>query len=158
MNFPAKTEITMLNDTKELIQEKILDGLKIKKDDIINIQKRGDDVLVHVTSDAFKLISPNLSKIVEIDTRGVMVTCQAPDDSPYDFFSRFFAPKCGIDEDPVTGSAHCALAPYWAQILKKNSMFARQTSSRGGDVHVEVQGSRVIILGSAVFTLRGHLL
>jgi len=89
--------------------------------------------------------------------RGVIVT--APSDRPdADFLSRFFAPQSGVDEDPVTGSAHCALAPYWAARLGRTELVGVQASARGGLVRVRVLGDRVLLSGKAVTTVRGTLL
>lgn len=99
-------------------------------------------------------IDPRL--LQEIETRGVIIT--APSDEPgMDFISRFFAPAAGVDEDPVTGSAHCALAPYWAGRLDKNALVGFQASPRGGTVRVEVQGDRVQLGGKAVTVVKGTL-
>jgi predicted PhzF superfamily epimerase YddE/YHI9 len=92
---------------------------------------------------------------------GVIVTCQGAPDNLYDFYSRFFAPRYGIPEDPVTGSAHCALAPYWSHFFPgKCTFMARQASPRGGDiiVRLEKKTHRVYLRGGAVFTMRGKLL
>lgn len=86
--------------------------------------------------------------------RGVIVTAPGTD---VDFVSRFFAPKYGIPEDPVTGSAHCALAPYWASKLGKNRFIARQVSKRGGSLICEVKGDRVTIAGSAVTFMQAEI-
>jgi predicted PhzF superfamily epimerase YddE/YHI9 len=75
----------------------------------------------------------------------------------FDFVSRFFAPGLGVNEDPVTGSAHCTLIPYWAQRLGNNELIARQLSSRGGDVFCELRGDRVKIAGDAVLYLKGEI-
>jgi predicted PhzF superfamily epimerase YddE/YHI9 len=91
----------------------------------------------------------------QLPVRGIIVTARGTD---YDFVSRFFAPGSGIDEDPVTGSAHTALAPYWAARLGKSDMTAYQASARGGVVGVRVAGDRVILSGQAVTVLRGELL
>jgi predicted PhzF superfamily epimerase YddE/YHI9 len=88
--------------------------------------------------------------------RGVIVTARAAG-SEYDFVSRFFAPGAGVDEDPVTGSAHCALAPYWAAQLGREELVGRQASARGGIVRVRAKGKRVILAGQAVVVLRGDL-
>jgi predicted PhzF superfamily epimerase YddE/YHI9 len=80
------------------------------------------------------------------------------DGAAYDFVSRFFAPKFGIDEDPVTGSAHCALGPYWAERLGKTELTGFQASARGGVVHVRVDGDRTVLGGRAVTVSRGELL
>ncbi|WGZ94796.1 MAG: PhzF family phenazine biosynthesis protein [Candidatus Thiothrix putei] len=89
-------------------------------------------------------------------TRGIIVTAAAHG-TEYDFVSRFFAPAAGIDEDPVTGSAHCTLAPFWAERLGKNSLQAYQASARGGEVLVEWLGERVLLAGSAVTVFSGTL-
>ncbi len=95
--------------------------------------------------------------MARIDARGVIVT--APADSPdVDFVSRFFAPAAGVDEDPVTGSAHCCLAPFWAEKLERTELAARQISARGGDVRVRVEGARVKLFGQAVTVMTGELL
>jgi predicted PhzF superfamily epimerase YddE/YHI9 len=88
--------------------------------------------------------------------RGVIVTARssAPE---FDFVSRFFAPGSGIDEDPVTGSSHCTLGPYWSQQLGKSELTAFQASPRGGVVRVRLNGDRVILGGQAVTVLRGDL-
>ena len=88
--------------------------------------------------------------------RGVIVTA-ASDRAEFDFLSRFFAPAVGIDEDPVTGSAHCCLAPYWAGKLGRASLVGYQVSRRGGVVRVRVEGERVVLGGTAVTVLRGEL-
>jgi predicted PhzF superfamily epimerase YddE/YHI9 len=79
------------------------------------------------------------------------------DDACYDFVSRFFAPAAGIDEDPVTGSAHCCLADFWSRRLAKGKMVGYQASARGGVVHVEIRGDRAILGGEAVIVARGEL-
>ena len=89
--------------------------------------------------------------------RGVAVT-SASDDPRFDFVSRFFAPGAGIDEDPVTGSAHCSLGPFWSERLGKTEMTAFQASSRGGIVRVRVAGDRVFLGGQAVTIFRGVLI
>ena len=88
--------------------------------------------------------------------RGVIVTSRA-EAAEYDFVSRFFAPSVGVDEDPVTGSAHCGLGPYWSERLGKSQLVGFQASSRGGIVRMRVEGSRVILAGQAVTVWRGEL-
>jgi predicted PhzF superfamily epimerase YddE/YHI9 len=87
----------------------------------------------------------------------VIVTARA-DDSTHDFVSRFFAPAAGVPEDPVTGSAHCGLGPFWASRLGKEELIGYQASERGGTVRVRVQGDRVHLGGQAVTVLRGELI
>ncbi|MDQ6617211.1 MAG: PhzF family phenazine biosynthesis protein [Actinomycetota bacterium] len=101
-------------------------------------------------------LSPDIGAIAALDAGGVIVT--APGDGQYDFISRFFAPALGIAEDPVTGAAHCCLAPYWQERLGRGSLVGYQASARGGFVGVAVQGDRVVLSGQAVTVLRGELL
>ena len=91
-----------------------------------------------------------------MEARGTIVTSRAATPG-YDFVSRFFAPRAGVPEDPVTGSAHCALAPFWSERLKKTEMIAYQASPRGGVVRVSLGGERVKLAGTAVTVLRGEL-
>ncbi|MGD1147167.1 MAG: PhzF family phenazine biosynthesis protein [Thermoanaerobaculaceae bacterium] len=106
---------------------------------------------------AVRAVAPDFAMLRTVEVRGVIVT--APAASPeYDFVSRFFAPKVGVDEDPVTGSAHCCLAPFWAARLGKTEMSAYQASARGGALSVRVAGDRVFLGGRAVTVLRGELL
>ncbi|WP_145419086.1 PhzF family phenazine biosynthesis protein [Planctomycetes bacterium K23_9] len=124
----------------------------------IEVRKTIYDIMV-VLRDAASIrsLTPNLHLLAQIDTRGVMVT--APGDiEGVDFVSRFFAPQSGIDEDPVTGSAHCCLAPYWGQRLGKSVLAGYQASPRGGTVYCEVVGDRVKLSGHAVTVMSGQLL
>jgi predicted PhzF superfamily epimerase YddE/YHI9 len=97
---------------------------------------------------------PDMNKVAALDTRGVIAT--APGDT-CDFVSRFFAPRAGIPEDPVTGSAHCTLVPYWSARLGKTKLHALQLSARGGELFCEHRGERVIIAGRVVEYLRGTI-
>ncbi len=100
-------------------------------------------------------IVPDFTLLMRLPLRGVIVS--APSDAA-DFVSRYFAPKVGVNEDPVTGSAHCVLAPYWAARLGKGALRARQISQRGGDLHCELRNDRVLIAGQAVLFLRGEIM
>lgn len=106
---------------------------------------------------AVRRMSPDMGRLKRVSARGIIATALS-DDPMYDFVSRFFAPAAGIDEDPVTGSAHCCLGPFWQAKLGKSAMMARQASARGGVVRVEVAGDRVRIGGHAVTVMRGDLL
>jgi PhzF family phenazine biosynthesis protein len=99
----------------------------------------------------------DFSRLKKMATRGVILTAKSTDPA-FDFVSRFFAPAAGIDEDPVTGSAHCCLADFWKKRLNKDSFRAYQASSRGGVVHVRISGDRAILGGQAVTVARGELL
>jgi predicted PhzF superfamily epimerase YddE/YHI9 len=115
------------------------------------------DYLVEVDDEStVRRLDPDLAAIGRIDARGVIVTSSA-DGRGYDFVSRFFAPQAGVPEDPVTGSAHCALAPYWTARLGKPELTGFQASARGGIVRVRVAGDRVRLGGQAVTVLRCEL-
>jgi predicted PhzF superfamily epimerase YddE/YHI9 len=103
-------------------------------------------------------LEPDLRALRALETRGVIVTARAADGGGYDFVSRFFAPGAGVDEDPVTGSAHCVLAPYWAAKLGRAELTGFQASPRGGVVRVRAAGDRVHLGGQAVTVMRGELL
>jgi PhzF family phenazine biosynthesis protein len=116
----------------------------------------GTDILVEVASEeVVRGLEPDISRLKKVECRGVIVTARA--EGKYNFVSRFFAPRAGVDEDPVTGSAHCCLAPYWAARLGKTRFFAYQASHRGGELRVELQQDRVLLSGQAVTVLRGVL-
>jgi PhzF family phenazine biosynthesis protein len=116
------------------------------------------DYLAELDSEsAVRNVKPDFKLLSEIGGRGVIVTARAGKDT-FDFVSRFFAPQSGIDEDPVTGSAHCCLAPFWAARLGKKELLAYQASARGGVLRLRLEGSRVILGGQAVTVLRGELL
>ena len=116
------------------------------------------DFLVEVQSEqVLRTIKPDFALVQKLPARGLVVTSRStsPD---YDFVSRFFAPQVGVPEDPVTGSAHCALGPYWSGKLKKTEFVAYQASARGGVIRVRLDGDRVRLGGQAVTVLRGELL
>ena len=116
------------------------------------------DYLVELESEsAVRRLDPDMSAIARVEARGVIVTSRADKNSEYDFVSRFFAPQSGVPEDPVTGSAHCALAPYWSAKLGKKELVAFQASPRGGELRLRLVGDRVKIGGQAVTVLRGEL-
>jgi PhzF family phenazine biosynthesis protein len=115
------------------------------------------DYLVEVESEeTLRAMTPDFTALRKVPVRGVIVTAR-PSSTEFDFVSRFFAPAAGVDEDPVTGSAHCALGPYWAERLGKTEFTAYQASARGGVVRVRLNGDRVILGGQAVTVLRGEL-
>lgn len=115
------------------------------------------DVFVEVDSaETVRTLDPDLVRLAEADARGIIVTARG-DSKGVDFVSRFFAPRVGVPEDPVTGSAHCALAPYWADRLGQPKLTGHQASPRGGMVRVETRGDRVLLGGKARTVLRGEL-
>ena len=115
---------------------------------------KSDSMLVFESQEQIESISPDFRKIEKLDTRGVIVTAAG---NSCDFVSRFFAPGAGIPEDPVTGSAHTMLTPYWANVLGRKKLTARQLSSRGGKLACEDLGERIEIGGSAVTYLIGEI-
>jgi PhzF family phenazine biosynthesis protein len=122
------------------------------------VGKTAFDVLVEVDSEqTVRGLKPNHSALAALPVRGVMVTSRSSDPA-FDFVSRFFGPGAGIPEDPVTGSAHCCLGPYWGGLLGKTDLVGHQVSARGGVVHVGVRGDRVRLAGRAITMMRGELL
>jgi PhzF family phenazine biosynthesis protein len=121
------------------------------------VSKYKFDYLIELDSEAaVRDLKPDLGLIAQLPVRGVVVTAVATTPG-FDFVSRFFAPAVGVPEDPVTGSAHCALAPYWASKLGKTEFLAYQASARGGVVKVAVNGDRVALCGQAVTVLKAEL-
>jgi PhzF family phenazine biosynthesis protein len=115
------------------------------------------DYLVELESEAVvRGITPHFAQLARLPVRGVIVTAAAST-AGYDFISRFFAPAAGVQEDPVTGSAHCCLGPFWHERLHKNPMTGYQASPRGGVVGVRIDGPRVFLTGHAVTVARGEL-
>jgi PhzF family phenazine biosynthesis protein len=116
------------------------------------------DLLVELDSEkAVRTLSPDMAAIGALPARGVIVTAPAVS-SGVDFVSRFFAPAVGVDEDPVTGSAHCVLGPWWSGRMELDELVGYQVSARGGRVRIRMRGDRVELGGQAVTTLRGEVL
>ncbi|MFN3419703.1 MAG: PhzF family phenazine biosynthesis protein [Pyrinomonadaceae bacterium] len=118
------------------------------------IMRARDFLLVYSSEEDVRQIEPNFYELSKIPTHAVIVTAPGND---CDFVSRFFAPQVGVSEDPVTGSAHCTLIPYWAERLGKEKLFARQISRRGGELYCELAGDRVRIGGKASLFLNGKI-
>jgi PhzF family phenazine biosynthesis protein len=128
------------------------------------LARNAHDLLVEVDdARTVRTLRPDFAAVAAIEARGILVTASS-DDPAFDFVSRFFAPRVGVAEDPVTGSAHCALAPYWSERIGRPDLVGRQVSARGGTVHCTfVPGQdgdpdRVLLEGSAVTVSRGTLL
>ena len=134
--------------------ENLLEALRVKP---LYLGRNVFDYLLLLDSEeAVRAVSPDFALLRTVTVRGVIVT--APSARPeFDFVSRFFAPAVGVDEDPVTGSAHCCLGPFWAVRLGKSELVGHQVSARGGVVNVRVAGERVFLGGRAVTVLRGEL-
>lgn len=132
-------------------------GVSVKGDKSVEVLFNQSDYLVRLDDeDQLYTLRPDFTTLATIKARGVMVTAESHQ-TGYDFISRFFAPAAGINEDPVTGSAHCTLAPYWAERIGKNKMHAFQASKRGGEVTVELKKERVLLTGQAITVLAGRL-
>jgi PhzF family phenazine biosynthesis protein len=148
MNFPAKG-VAATEPPDGLIEGLGMNPMHVARNDL--------DYLVELaTEDDVRSLQPDFTMLRRIQARGVIVTSRATSRG-FDFVSRFFAPGAGIDEDPVTGSAHCALGPYWAPRLGKHELIAYQASPRGGVVRVTVVDDRVLLAGRAVTVFRGEL-
>jgi PhzF family phenazine biosynthesis protein len=149
LDFPAKLAVPA-DPPAEL-----LPSLGLSKAEFVG--KNAFDYLVEVDSEeTLRSLSPDHGTLRKIPVRGVIVTARGSGE--FDFVSRFFAPGSGVDEDPVTGSAHTALGPYWGKQLGKSEFTAFQASARGGVVRVRLQGGRVILGGQAVTVMTGELL
>jgi len=120
--------------------------------------RAGDDLLVELASEkAVRELRPAMAGLLAVNARGIIVTAAAAG-RRFDFVSRFFGPRVGVPEDPVTGSAHCALGPWWGKRLGRTLMTGYQASARGGVVEVELAGDRVLLRGGAVTVVRGELI
>ena len=149
LNFPSTAPEPILDDPG------LADALCVQAEDL---GQSRFDYLVRVGSEAeVREAKPDFVKLNKLGVRGVMLTSRG-ETGEFDFISRFFAPGAGIDEDPVTGSAHCCLGPYWSEILGKDQLVAYQASARGGVVRVRVAGDRIYLGGKAVTVMQGELL
>jgi predicted PhzF superfamily epimerase YddE/YHI9 len=147
MDFPAKPE------EAAPAPDGLIEGLGASAK---YVGRNAFDYIVELDSEeTLRRLKPNFTLLEKIPVRGVIVTSRAAD---YDFVSRFFAPASEINEDPVTGSAHCCLGPFWQARLNKTEFVAYQASARGGVVRVRLEGDRVLLGGQAVTVLRGELL
>jgi PhzF family phenazine biosynthesis protein len=150
LDFPATTTTTSFMGVD------IVSGLGLTDRTKATLRTKFDAMIELDSAESVRAFAPDMAIVRQIRARGLIVTARS-DDSRFDFISRFFAPQSGVDEDPVTGSAHCALAPYWASKLGKQDMLAYQASPRGGVVRVSVRGERVILAGQAITVFRGEL-
>ncbi|MDR6196829.1 PhzF family phenazine biosynthesis protein [Siphonobacter sp. SORGH_AS_0500] len=148
LNFPANVPYA------ESTPEGLLEYLGVGK--ALEVLKgRTNDYLVVLESEAeVAALTPDFRALKSVNARGIIVTAKGDE---ADFVSRFFGPAVGVDEDPVTGSAHTVLVPYWAEKLGKSELFARQISKRGGELWVKLLGNRVEMSGEAVMYLKGEI-
>jgi predicted PhzF superfamily epimerase YddE/YHI9 len=148
MDFPSLTPWPCADPPAALVE-----GLGKTPAEVLRIED--NYFAVYGSEQEVRSIRPDFTLLKKLHPAGVAITAPARD---ADFVSRYFAPSYGIPEDPVTGSTHCSLAPYWAQRLGKKALHARQVSERGGEIWCDVKEKRVILKGNAVLTLRGELL
>jgi PhzF family phenazine biosynthesis protein len=148
LDFPAKPQI------EENVPEEVIKALKIKP---LYSGRNKSDYLIEVESEeTVTNLKPNFELLKLAPVRAVIVTSKSTTHE-YDFISRFFAPSVGVNEDPVTGSAHCCLGPYWSHKLGKSDLIGYQASKRSGIIKVKVQGDRVVLCGRAVTIFKGEL-
>lgn len=147
MDFPARPGTVCPDPPADL-----LEALDIPPTQVL--WAAGDYFGVYESEDEVRTVRPDLPRIERLESRGAVVTAPGRDT---DFVSRYFAPRYGIPEDPVTGSTHCTLVPYWAERLGKTRLHARQVSSRQGELFCEMRGERVAIAGEAVLYLEGMI-
>jgi len=150
LNFPTRPT------TPAPPRDGLLEALSLAAEDVIDIEDSKGRALIEVKDEkTVRQLAPDFIALKNDPGRGVIVTSRGT--GQYDFISRFFASYAGIDEDPVTGSAHCCLAPYWAARLNKTTLLAYQASDRGGELEVQLDGDRVYIRGHAVTVFTGKL-
>jgi len=148
MDFPAKAEEPA--EPPARLGEALGAALKY-------VGRNKFDYIVELESESvLRGLKPNFSLLSEIPVRGVIVTARS-DNHGFDFVSRFFAPGAGVDEDPVTGSAHCCLGPFWKGRLGRDNLIGYQASARGGFVRTRCEGDRVLISGQAITVMRSEM-
>jgi predicted PhzF superfamily epimerase YddE/YHI9 len=145
MNFPSRPPIPCQ------IPDKIIQAFKSTP---VECLKSEDYIVVFDNENVVASLRPDFDALSKLDLRGVAITAKS---DKYDFIARFFAPKYGINEDPVTGSAYTQLTPYWSNALGTTKLHAKQVSSRGGEVFCELVDNRVSIAGRAVTYLVGEI-
>ncbi|MGD0815424.1 MAG: PhzF family phenazine biosynthesis protein [Verrucomicrobiota bacterium] len=145
LDFPARPPAPCL------VPDELLRALGCKPREVL---KSRDFLAVYESQDEVAALAPDMALLARLDCLGVIVTAQGRD---ADFVSRFFAPRAGVPEDPVTGSSHCSLIPFWAERMGRKKLFARQISRRGGELFCRSAGDRVGIGGRAVVYCRGEL-
>lgn len=152
LNFPLK------KTGSDLSVEAITGPLEMSSESVVTaVDGNENDIILELTSpEALRTIRLDPQAIRKLKCRFLMITAKG--DGLYDFVSRVFAPSLGIDEDPVTGSAHCKLAHYWQQKLNKDSFLAYQASARGGEIHITIQQDCVLLKGHAITIMEGNWL
>ncbi|KAL3644858.1 hypothetical protein CASFOL_010038 [Castilleja foliolosa] len=151
MEYNGASEVSAISESLSLNSTFVNEILKTSGDDLLVVLSSGEAVVE---------AEPNFNNIQKFPGRGLIITGLAPAGSGFDFFSRFFCPKLGLNEDPVCGSAHCALATYWSKKLGKCDLIAYQASPRSGvlDLHIDAKNQRVLLRGKAVAVMEGSIL
>lgn len=144
-------DFPIINAKKYSPDEKLLQLFPFE---IVEFFKGTDFMIVLESEEQVRLFQPNFSLIEQLPSRGLIITSPG---KTVDFVSRWFGPQVGVNEDPVTGSAHCMLAPYWAHRLNKSRLYAEQLSERLGKIHCEVKNGRVFLTGQAVLYMKGEI-
>jgi PhzF family phenazine biosynthesis protein len=147
LDFPADVPL------KIPVNQKMVQAMGVEP--LLIYRGREDLLLLMESPEVLSRLEPDMRLLEQIDARGVIVTAKS-EQADYDFVSRFFAPGVGVSEDPVTGSAHCTLGPFWAERLGKSVVTGFQASKRGGVVEVVMMNKRVKLIGGAITTLRGE--
>lgn len=148
LNFPARPP-------KQVVAKRIINRLsKALGENVVALYEARDLIAILENEEAVIRCTPDQRLLADIDAFAVAITASS-DDNNHDFVSRFFAPKQGIDEDPVTGSSFCSLAPLWAETLNTPALSAKQCSQRGGEVHLQVNDDRVLIEGKTFHYMQG---
>jgi len=151
LNFPARPAAPVAQET---VPPALLAGLRLRPRELLSTKNGTHFLAVYVNSEVVRSLAPDFSALASLGDVRAIVTAPGTD---CDFVSRFFAPSAGISEDPVTGSAHCTLVPYWAARLGKKKLHARQISARGGELRCELKDERVHMAGHCVCYLRGEI-
>ena len=146
LNFPADSMI-LIDPIPELNEA-------MGRDAIACLKGKTDVMLIYESQEDIESLNPNFFLLKNLDVRGVITTAPG---NEVDFVSRFFAPRSGVDEDPVTGSAHTSLTPYWSYAMGKKKLIARQLSQRGGELKCRLDGDRVLISGQARLYMKGEI-
>ena len=152
LDFPATP---LIGPADEQVADEVRASLGIGSAEVM--RSKFDLVAIVESEQTVRSLRPDFNQMKKIQSRGIIATAKSNDDQ-LDFVSRFFAPQHQIDEDPVTGSAHCCLTPYWAKQLGKTKLNAHQASQRGGTLHCEMIGDRVHLSGNALTVMQGQLL
>lgn len=151
LNFPARPATPVARDKAPA---EFLDGLSLAPRELFLAESHSTYLALYDNADAVRSLRPDFTALASLGDVRVIATAPGTD---CDFVSRFFAPGAGVPEDPVTGSAHCTLVPFWASRLEKSKLLARQISARGGELHCDLKDERVHMAGSCACYLRGEI-